>query len=357
MQNSKYHIITSIVLTILLTSCHSLLDKPVSMEITALANGTCYMPGDTVTVNEGEQVTFRFSESPDFVTFFSGEPDHEYKFRTRTRLSVNDLASCTLTFGLAIRKNYPDLAEIHVYISDEFEGLSGSDFISDSTMVEKHLKEGKWIDLVAPEDLPKERQDNTYTYYEIDLSDYLNVNPVLAFYYKGLPRMVNGVPQDKGQPGLAIGSFYLTLTQKNGKTFTKYPKEMGFLPLNMKNRLNYADQEGALIDKAYGSASGWVPGLWDLRSWNTGKAGSAYLHNSAVNSGWKYEWLISEPLILDTCLPDTGISIKGYTETLNSYSYTYPTAGIYTSTFIGKNINMDACHEKIQPVIVKVVKP
>ena len=46
------------------------------------------------------------------------------------------------------------------------------------------------------------------------------------------------------------------------------------------------------------------------------------------------QWAFMQPVALNTISPDTGLNIKGVTDDLPSYSYTYTEPGTYTVTFI-----------------------
>ena len=66
-----------------LASCDKELKEETAMEVGVVTDSNVSFDGKTVTVKKGNPVTFSFDGDPDFITFFSGEIDHEYKFRNR----------------------------------------------------------------------------------------------------------------------------------------------------------------------------------------------------------------------------------------------------------------------------------
>ena len=51
------------------------------------------------------------------------------------------------------------------------------------------------------------------------------------------------------------------------------------------------------------------------------------------------QWAFLQPIALNTISPDTGQNIKGVTDDMTSYEYTYTKPGTYTATFIVANGN------------------
>ena len=69
------------------------------MEVGVVTDSNVSFDGKTVTVKKGSPVTFSFDGDPDFISFFSGEIDHEYKHRNRIEMKIED-RKCEINFSV-----------------------------------------------------------------------------------------------------------------------------------------------------------------------------------------------------------------------------------------------------------------
>ena len=77
------------------------------MEVGVVTDSNVSFDGKTVTVKKGSPVTFSFDGDPDFITFFSGEIDHEYRFRNRTEMQIEDIEKCEINFDMIAQYDAP----------------------------------------------------------------------------------------------------------------------------------------------------------------------------------------------------------------------------------------------------------
>ena len=159
---------------------------------------------------------------------------------------------------------------------------------------------------------------------------------------------------------------------KNGRVTTAYASSFGFTPLNMKNKTKYEEQapENMPKDLEYGSVSTGVTGMWNLSSI---KSGGFTINGTAANNPWKYNWLVSDNLLVFKVIllhwlvsdylnlaecpePDSGVKVKDISLDLESYSYTYNQVGTYTATFLMNNANYSHVASKTCELIINVTE-
>ena len=312
-----------------LASCDKELKEDTAMEVGVVTDSNVSFDGKTVTVKKGSPVTFSFDGDPDFITFFSGEIDHEYKFRNRTEMKIEDIEKCEINFDMVAQydappKNTPQTA-LDIFISDNFPGMAKNNFEADKLLVEGF----DWTYLIPTEELPVKVESNTKSYsYTKDLASYLGKQITIAFHYKG------GQDGAVRQPKFSFNNIRIELAFNNNKSETVYAKNLGFTPLNIVN--NESDQQSDKVkDREYGAVDGGVPGFW-----KTVIPTEIIVSSSAAGTTLKNSWLISEPLLLNgSCNPDAGVAIKNISQSLEIYSHTYEEAGTYTATFVANNAN------------------
>lgn len=169
-----------------LASCDKELKEDTAMEVGVVTDSNVSFDGKTVTVKKGSPVTFSFDGDPDFITFFSGEIDHEYKFRNRTEMKIEDIEKCEINFDMVAQydappKNTPQTA-LDIFISDNFPGMAKNNFEADKLLVEGF----DWTYLIPTEELPVKVESNTKSYsYTKNLASYLGKQITIAFHYKG----------------------------------------------------------------------------------------------------------------------------------------------------------------------------
>lgn len=327
-----------------LGACEGEFDKKVSLGINVVTNDDVSYNGQIVTVKKGASLEFQISGDPDYLTYFSGEEGYKYRYRERTAVDVSQISKTTLDFGLMFQYGYLTNIEPRFYISTEFPGLAKDDYESDSVLVEQY-EDGGWTEFLTEDQFPK--VSSSHTSFSIDMTDYLGKEVTIAIRYKSVNN--SGV-----QPVLECNLMHFTNHLNNGLTTQYSCSSFGFTPLNMRNKWGLSDQASAnLDDPEYGSTTSNVSGLWNLGSISSE---TIHFHSSNDGTGLKYGWLVSNPLTINSCSPDTGVEIKNITETVTSYSYTYEDIGIYTATFLATNANVDHSSSTTKQFIINVVE-
>ena len=335
-----------------LASCDKELKEETAMEVGVVTDNNVSFNGNTVTVKKGSPVTFSFNGDPDFITFFSGEIGHEYKHRNRTEMKVEDIEKCELSFRIWYR--YGNASTIkgstHVLVSDQFNGINGSNVDQDKQTVENC----EWTEVFAQEELPTKPNSTSETAessktFTFELSSYLAKEITIAVHY-------NPIDNSNTMPQLNIMDMNIDLMFTNGKGNTVNAKDFGFSPLNLVydlTKLN--DSHKKVLKKALGNekmpdedlnseenikkypyllVDGQIPDFW-----STTTPTRIQIAGGSKGTTKADTWLISAPVLLGTCYPDAGQSIKNISQSLEIYSHTYEEAGTYTATFVANNAN------------------
>ena len=87
--------------TLLFASCEKELDRDLTdVSVTVATNENVRYEGNILTVKKGTPVEFLFHGDPDYISFFSGEIGHQYIYRDRKEISVEDIVSCDFKFSI-----------------------------------------------------------------------------------------------------------------------------------------------------------------------------------------------------------------------------------------------------------------
>lgn len=342
MKINKY-ILFSAVATMFI-ACNNELTEEVALSVDVTQNENVSKANDTYVVKKGQPVQFTFAGDPDNIAFFSGEADHEFQYRDRDQVSPEDITSSKLTFSVWAQYGNGECTKdvLKMMISEDFAGLNKKDFNADSMLVESH----KWKDLVPQAELPQAPGNAKGALsYEIDLKPYLGKRFALAISYTGHSNKA-------AQPRMNFVDMKIENKLKNGTTSTLYAGNFGFTPLNMMWRHNLNDQKNMKDNRAYGTVTNNMSGIWNLKDAGNG---NFFIHSSGGGKPLKYSWLVSDLIMSNACSPDQGVAIKNITKALNSYSYTYNKTGEYKATFVATNSNYKHESRVIREIKVKVV--
>ena len=86
---------------LLFVSCEKELDRDLTdVSVTVATNENVRYEGNILTVKKGTPVEFLFHGDPDYISFFSGEIGHQYIYRDRKEISVEDIVSCDFKFSI-----------------------------------------------------------------------------------------------------------------------------------------------------------------------------------------------------------------------------------------------------------------
>ncbi len=286
------------------------------------------------TYQVGDEVRFLFHGNPDYVYFYSGEVGSQYEYRDRTTISMEDLETCKLVveytalYGLA--------GALDVYASKTFEGLKGNDAQADlATMQAIQATMGSDKEIPGRERLPYNEVTTTPTTQEYDITDYAD-SFCLAFHW-------NTPAFDQTQRTYRINLSVKTKF-KGYDEVTTPASSLGFTSVSMNS--DYIS-DPYYHDQGNGSVRFLATG-YDIIMQGVGAGVLPYCLDS---------WVVSTPRPLNNITPDTGLSVKAFSDDVTEYGYTYETPGTYQASFMITNGNYQGLNRKIQQMMINIVEP
>ena len=124
----------------------------------------------TNTYRAGDPVVFNFQGNADYITVWNGDTGHEYKYRNRTQVALEDIESCQLT--IEISQQYggnPEVSNLDMIAGNKFPGLAGNDAAADRPIVEA-IAQSNYADWQVLEYTPN--KSNTFETYTYDITPY-----------------------------------------------------------------------------------------------------------------------------------------------------------------------------------------
>ena len=266
----------------------------------------------TNTYRTGDPVVFNFSGNADFITVWTGDTGHEYKHRNRTKVDIADIESCELE--IEISQQYGTLNNLVLFAGNKFAGLNGSDAATDRPVVEA-IAANDCADWTKLEFTPNNANKfETYTYDITRFADRFSWGMHL-FY-----------PDPKTTMRTYRINPKITVKFKGHDTQVYNYPDMEFVPFSLASQ--HADNP--YIHNVSGNGNLKFQG----RPGANNTANIVFQGFSAGAFPEIDQWAFMQPVALNTISPDTGLNIKGVTDDLPSYSYTYTEPGTYTVTFI-----------------------
>lgn len=276
----------------------------------------------TNTYRVGEPVVFNFEGNADYITFWSGDVGHEYRYRDRTTVAIENIESCELSFGLAqaYGQTDTDTRYCDILVTDQFAGLSGSDATADGALVaaidDQHTG---WTEI------PYENLSNRTSLVNVPKVNYTyDITPYAGNFCLAL-HFHHG--ENQNMRSFAFNNLRITVQ------FDGYdPAEYTFDDLSF---VSYSTIEQHADNPYVHNVSG--DGYVKLAGENGSNPAGEIVYQGYNWSNHSYvsdQWLFLRPMALNAISPDTGLSIKGVTDDVKSYSYTYNKPGTYTATFL-----------------------
>jgi len=243
------------------------------------------------TYNAGDTVHFQFEGQPDMITFYSGEPGHNYDFRERTIAEGNPQMQFNSYEQWGTQKN-----TLHLLISKDFDGVYD----------EANITKANWVDLT--DDATLSTGDNGTPSGIIDLSKYVTSGEPFYFAFH------------------FIGS---TGTTQRTWTITDF-------------QIDLLLDDGTSSSVANMMTAGWhaISFKNDQAVW-TFSSSQLQIKGGNAASDDNDDWIITAPLNPNKVSPDRGVAIKEITETLSGYDYVYTTPGSYKAEFVAVNASAD----------------
>lgn len=279
-------------------SCQKTLDVP-TPDFNVTVEKTTYAVKDTI--------IFNFTGSANIITFYSGEPGKEYKYRDRFTVEGKPQMQFTSysQFG-------PQDSTLRLMVSTDFRNILDLESITQAT----------WTNITGRAVLSK-GTDNTPSGV-IDLSDIVRADaPVfVAFKYTAKKLAVS-------QP---------TWTIKN---------------MSVDNKL----ADGSLVSIANSSNMSW--GVFDVlnpaKVWTVSTT-QVQMSGGPAGTDDNEDWVISKPLSLNRVQRSLGVSVKSSPTALQtSYVFTgYTSPGTYTVTFEAINANKWDSKKVVKEITITV---
>ncbi|MBK0384162.1 DUF5017 domain-containing protein [Pedobacter sp. SD-b] len=258
---------------------------------------------DKTKIKVGDTLTYSFSGNANFVTYYSGEAGSNYANKERIT------ADGTPTLEFTSYKQYGTQENtLNLLASTNFGGV-----YTDSA-----IRVATWTDITNSANLST-GTDNTPS-GPIDLSAFKGDKPVfIAFKYNG-----------------TTGSTQRTWTIKN---------------LSIDNYVT----DGSKINIANIANAGWrsvkiapSPKSWSISSTQLQFAGGTATTDSNVG------WVITQPLFLNKVAPDIGLSLKSFSNSLESYQKVFTQAGVYKTTFVATNSTIYGSETVVKQIEITV---
>ncbi|MEV4886380.1 DUF5017 domain-containing protein [Chitinophaga ginsengisegetis] len=273
MRNSIYLLI----IVIIFISCAKEKVTTPSLEVTT----------SSLTYKAGDTVTFNFTGNPDNITFYSGEPGHNYEFRDRTT-AENDLQinfKSLVQFGL-IYKN------LQLLVSNNYSGAA------DTTSV----RAATWTD-ISDRAVFSTGQDNTPS-GTISLKEFADPKNTAARIYVAFK--YTDYKKTQGQNRWVIRTF----------------------------EANNISADGVVSPLAVLSSGGWK--AFDFKNpasvWSVTTA-QLLMFGGNKDADDNEDWVITKGFDPFYIKPDAGVALKNISTVLPSYKYVYAKPGTYKVIF------------------------
>ncbi len=252
-----------------------------------------------------DTVHFIFSGDAEYITFYAGDKESEYKHRFRTQIAH---AKPILNFTSEGKFGLPE-RNLTLRIATDFNG----------TMNTENILKADW------EDISDRVNFSTGTIVpsgDIDLSDFIGYPRIhLAFKYVGIGNTA------QPQKTWFIRDFVLQTYDEENNTY----------PI-----INDLSEGGWLQHSVEG----------DTRVWRI-TAADLYLGANA-NEPSNEDWVITKAINLASISPDKGVPIKTLTGTAEPLYHIYTEPGEYVVTFVAKNQNVYGEQEIIREVHLSI---
>jgi len=265
---------------------------------------------DKETYTTADTVKFAFTGNPWYLTFYSGEPYHQYQYRDRLTAD----GTPKLSFTSTVTTTSTQLNTLSVFISTDFSGVYDSTSVYNAT----------WVDLTGKAVLAPGGTETKSG--DIELSSFVNGDkPVyIAFKFTGTSKTAQRTWTLKS---VAIDNVLDDSTSHEVLGIGE--STLGFKAVVMK-----------------APAVAWTISSTQLQI----KGFTTNLNSVADTEGW----VISKPVNLRRVFPDTGTPLKNMTTSMSSLNYIYATPGTYKATFVSANINRYSEKGEVQEIPITV---
>lgn len=283
----------------------------------------------------GEEIKFNFSGNAENIAFFSGELGHQFRYKDRYSVPVEEIDSAKLVMNVLTQYSYARApgSALYLYSSGTYDGaVKGEDYKADSTYVRKIRAEGM-KDWTPIDSIPNAAYNNQLTrqmeWAEKEFKIETDQLDNFSFFIWFKPISRNLTIRKKCFMAGTLNVYF-----KDAPTQAVNFRSMGWTPFNMSYNPKITDPYATTTWAVYEGGF-----LYDFAQQ------SEIVFNGgcfSTNSGDLYECeiaAVTTPVALNGVEPDTGIAIKNITEKKDSYSYVFTKPGTYKVAFEATNVS------------------
>lgn len=277
------------------------------------------------TAKVGEPVEFKINNAPNFLSFYAGDFQHQYKFKDRT----NAEGVVTMSFLNSQKWGLGDNATgtLSIWYSKDYDGSSTVEAVNKAT----------WVEI--------SERFNISTLYDftlqesgvVDITDLADGNNI----YFGFKYFCDNTESRPAEWYLDALNIEMDVEEAPAPLTIATEKSPGFNSVDVQGVVS-----GWNANKWYFDTGKGDDGLWRMRG--QVKDGGEWIINE--------DWLITNAINLTKVNPDKGTALKSYSSPLNTHTYTYNAPGVYTITFVGKNTTIYGDEEKIQEFTITITE-
>jgi hypothetical protein len=313
MKKIKYLFVTLLLFTIVLQGCEDL-EEVETPDFNVSFN---------VKAKVGEPVEFKVENAPNFLYFYPGDFEHNYKYKDRT----NAEGTVTMSFlnsqkwGLEANKE----GALTVWYSKDYDGTGEADALNSAT----------WTDISDRFNISKLYDFTLQESGVADITDLADGNSI----YFGFKYFVDDTSVRPSEWYLDDLNIQMDVADAPAPLSVATENNPGFKTVDVQGIVGSWNANKWYFDTGKGAN-----GLWRMRG--QVKEGGSWIVNE--------DWLITNAINLTKVSPDKGEALKTYSEKLESFNYTYSKPGTYTVTLIGNNTTIYGDKETIKEFTIEV---
>lgn len=263
----------------------------------------------TATYKAGDTAWFYFKGNPFNLTFYSGEPGHDFQYRTRTEAAGREV----LQFNSATTSSTTP-AGLQLLVSTDFTEEYDSAGVANPNV--------HWTDITSRAKLATGTTSTASG--QIDLSDLAASGKPIFLAFRFTAAKTTSAQRTWTVTSLALNNIV-------GDSSSIFP--VGTI----------ADATWSVINMD-GTAVKWTVSSTQLQ-----------VKGGAANSAATENWVVSRAMDLNRAIPDAGVSLKNISNnTVKTYFYIYTKPGTYTASFSSTNTTIYDSRSTLKQVQVTI---
>lgn len=278
----------------------------------------------------GEPVRFNIEGDVDNIIFYSGEFGHEYQYKDRYNLPTEDVASAVFELEIQHRWGNAEPA-LEIYMSNSFDGLSGTDGLLDREVVRQMYEAGMpgWEKVEFDDQL---KQD-LWVPLTLDLKEKGYLDQFSIAFHWNPPK--GGVDEN----GKIIPTRFDTYWLRGDLSIAFYDKNFPATDMTLNSLIDVTVMMSDELDPYYVNE-----GNGSIRTNTSGQdlnfaGGQLYNPESPNDNHIKHYdcegWVFTAPQSINKVENDKAVVIKNMQNDLDYYEYTWTEPGAYEVVFVG----------------------